>query len=78
MCNSFLVSYNTTVQLHKVNPGLHILSILENIEMSGDVLQNCFLSVPIYLPLGVDILELEQAGLQVDLFSLWFYTCHLE
>jgi hypothetical protein len=39
--------------------------------------QNCSLSVPTYLPLAVDILELVQAGLQVELFSLWYFTCHL-
>jgi hypothetical protein len=41
------------------------------------ILENCYLYVPIYLPLGVDILELEQAGLQVELFSHWVHTCHL-
>ncbi len=71
-CISFLVSDHTAIQLHQVNPGFQILSILNNIENQRrfTFFQNCSLSVPTYLPLGVDILELAQAGLYVELFFL--------
>jgi hypothetical protein len=61
MCISFLVSDYTAIQLYKVNPGLQILLSLKNIETRGELHPSELfpLSLKLYLPLGVDIFELE-------------------